>query len=345
MIKMIEKVIFIMTAFALAMPIVHSQNHPVFATDQYNILYALNLPNCTVRKIDSTKIDFFDIAFTSDGRLWGITFEQSKGSLYEIDTATAEATFIGNTTVASSALIALNDTTLLAESDYKLYGIHTQTAATHLIDSIGYASLGDFAWHGDSLYMTEFYGGIVRILFNRTYDKIESAILINDSTTPIPGFYGLATLYASDSSLTLVGFPKSGSAAAAYTINTKDGSSQEICANLFPNGPARGAASIDPYPKIKPLTVNNVPPLELILSIYPNPTRDKIRVCVSEATRTIPPYYKIEVSDYTGRRISTQSCTIGDGLEVDLSGLAKGLYLIRIANKVGHLGTYKVMKY
>jgi hypothetical protein len=105
-------------------------------------------------------IPLTDIAFDSDGTLYGVDF----GTLYRIDKATGATTQIGALLggVNGSALNDINgltfspDGTLYASSESGiLYTINTSTAVATSIFNTGFSGGGDLAFHQGRLYYTD----------------------------------------------------------------------------------------------------------------------------------------------------------------------------------------------
>lgn len=76
------------------------------------------------------------------------------------------------------------------------------------------------------------------------------------------------------------------------------------------------------------------------LSAYPNPVSGVLTVSVSG----LPEVNAIlQITDISGKLIRTQQMT-SESMNLDMSGLANGLYLIRYTDKAGNTGMMKVMK-
>jgi len=78
-------------------------------------LYSVDIYNCTKQLKGSTGHPIADIAFTPDGRLWGI----SGSELYRIDTSNASITLVVNHVGGfpnSKSLVELNDSILLIDN-------------------------------------------------------------------------------------------------------------------------------------------------------------------------------------------------------------------------------------
>ena len=202
----------------------------IFATISGGDLYSIDVANCNRHFVGATGIGFGDIAFTSDGTLWGI----SNGDLYKIDTINASTTLIGNTGVGAVSLVGVNDSIILAEFQTNLYGINTNNASTYLIGHIGYQAIGDLVLIKNDLYMVTPF---IKIELNSTFTEILNVLPIN---LTLPSCEGAAIFEGDYGSI--IGFNGSN----LIEICQYDGSYQVICPNLNIDG-TPGAASISNY--------------------------------------------------------------------------------------------------
>jgi hypothetical protein len=224
---------------------------PVFVNDGDGALYSVNLSNCTSRFIDTLKFDnkkiiFEDIAFTPDGRLWGIDGYY----LYRIDTIDASMTRIGYSDGTYSAgLVALDDSSLIGDYSDTLYEINVRTAQSTNLGYISTYACGDFSWYGNDLYVSE-CERITKITFKNNFTEVDSVIALNNSSRSYPGFLGLVTIPFNRSD-SLVGFGPSDS---AYLISPINGTYKTICSSI-PIG-VWGAASMS-FPSVFPIHLLN----------------------------------------------------------------------------------------
>jgi len=77
-----------------------------------------------------------------------------------------------------------------------------------------------------------------------------------------------------------------------------------------------------------PTSINTVDSPNNSFSIYPNPTRGRTTI-----TNQFPGTYQTELVDLTGRVL--QSNVLSSPLELDLSNLSKGIYLVRLSSSTG----------
>jgi hypothetical protein len=222
---------------------------PIYFDDAAGDIYSVNLTTCTIRLIGTTSQVTSDIAFTPDGKLWGIL---ESGALVLIDTSNASTTYIGSSTgTEHSGLVALNDSILLTIVNNTLYGIKTSNAQSFIIgQTSGYEGCGDFSWYYNDLYVTT-CDHMIKIVFNDTYDKIISSTDVdNVNSQPIP-FVGLVTesFNGTDS---LIGI----SASSLYSISHIDGTYKVLCPALNNTNSAVGSACIT-YPHSLPIHLLN----------------------------------------------------------------------------------------
>jgi gliding motility-associated-like protein len=202
----------------------------IFATVSGGGLYSIDVENCYRHFVGVTGISFGDIAFTSNGLLWGI----ANGQLFNIDTTNASTTLIGNTGIGAISLVGLNDSILLAEFQTKLYGINTNNASSYLIGEIGYQATGDLVLIDKNLYMVTPF---IKIELNSTSTEILNVLPIS---LTLPNCEGAAIF--NDNYISIIGF----NGANLIEICQVDGSYEVICPNLNIDG-TPGAASISNY--------------------------------------------------------------------------------------------------
>ncbi len=293
---------------------------PIFATIGGGDLYSFDLPNCTRHFVGSTGYGFGDIAFTPNGKLWGIV----GGELYQIDTSTANATLIGNTGIGAVSLVGLNDTTLLAEYDMKLYGLNINNAISYFIDTIGYQAAGDLTWYDDDLYMVTSGEQIIKMILNKTQTAIISTIPIGRS---VPSCEGAVTTSFVGEYNSIVGF----SGSDAIKICQIDGSSQMLCSNLNING-TPGAASLRLVSQVPEPTLCFVPTglerffSEYQFSIFPNPVVNKLNI----KTEYLGEIY-FRIYSTLGQLVMAGSFKKGTA-SIDVNDLVEGIYGIELAN-------------
>lgn len=202
----------------------------LFITISGGDLYSIDAANCHKYFIGSTGLGFGDIAFTSNGLLWGIYQNQ----LFKIDTADASTTLIGDTGIGAVSLVGMNDSILLAESQNKLYGINTNNATSYLIGEIGYQAAGDLVLIDKDLYMVT---PLIKIELNNAFTEI---LKISPISLTLPVCEGAAIF--DGNYISIIGFNGSG----LIQICQSDGSYHTICPNIVLEG-TPGAASILNY--------------------------------------------------------------------------------------------------
>ncbi|MGC4057423.1 MAG: hypothetical protein QM743_04775 [Chitinophagaceae bacterium] len=249
---------------------------PIYATITGGDLYSFDLANCTRKLIGSTGVGFGDIAFTADGKLWGI----AGGELFEINTATAAVRSLGLTGVQAVSLVGLNDTLLLAEDQKKLYSINVKTGASKYIDTIGFQAAGDLTWYDTDLVMVTSDGQIVKITLNNSNTAVLS---VRPAGSYIPTCEGAVTASFKDDYNAIVGF----SGKDAIKICPVDGSYKMLCPDLNIGG-TPGAASMRLYTQFPKPTVCTRPTAidEQItgkeLSLFPMPPGNGLRLSLNE---------------------------------------------------------------
>jgi gliding motility-associated-like protein len=195
--------------------------------------HSIDVTNCKSTLLGNAGLDFKDIAFTPDGRLWGV----SEGKLYQIDTLTYTTKYIGDTGFSSvTSLVDLDDTTLIVDNVFKIYKVNVNTASTTYIGDIDhqYIATGDLTWYINDLYMScakfsNQHHYLIRMTLNASHTTIIHFEEINKKKLPI--FYGLVTVSLTNES-PILGF-YSGD---IYKICHEDGSHKQICSLPLPQG-------------------------------------------------------------------------------------------------------------
>jgi hypothetical protein len=207
----------------------------------------------------------FDIAVTSDGRLWGIWAD----TLYQIDTISGSSSFVGKMGIQAGAdLVELNDSLLLTTNSGFLYSINVNDASTILIGEIGYDSAGDLIWYENYLYQISINGTLIRIELNDSNTEIVSSI----ETDTVPTAWAAVTTSELSSINTLAFIVGN----QLYNVCPFGGSYDQIC-EILPNGEsATGAASKrlpfqNPTPTNCLILKNQEMQSQKAISIYPNP--------------------------------------------------------------------------
>jgi gliding motility-associated-like protein len=208
--------------------------------------------NCTNEFIGSTGIDFGDIAFTSDGRLWGI----NDGKLYYIDTINANVNisqhiFLNTVSYNTVSLVGVNDSILLSEAFGNLYKLNVNNGVLSLIGNIGYIADGDLVMFDDVIYMLTPF---IKIVTNENFTNILEVVVINDS---LPGC--LAGASTNEYCTPLLGFSTKG----IILIDNNFGYYQKVCPNIniinnFGFTDVNGAASIPKKQSLKSEEMINV---------------------------------------------------------------------------------------
>jgi len=282
-------------------------------------LYSYDLTNCTKQLIGLTAQSFGDIAFTPNGKLWGI----NNSAIYSIDPITANATLIGNSGMDAVSLVGLNDTTLLVESGMKLYKINTNTAQSTYIDTIGYQAFGDLTWYDDHLYMVTSLGQIIKMVLNSNITDILSVTPIGNS---LPTCEGAVTAAFVDNYHSIVGF----NGLDLIKICQIDGSFELLCSNIN-SSRAFGAASIrlvtqDPPPSscTKSTGLENISS-DNLYSIFPIPTANKLNIRVENAQE-----FNFNIYNTLGQLVKSGNL-VKSTTTIYIDELINGIYFIELS--------------
>lgn len=122
----------------------------------------VNVATGAVTLVGNAGVILTDIAFSPGGVLYGITGT----SFYTINTSTGAATLIGslgNGISTADALEFSSSGTLYAADDQNLYTVNLATGLATDVGPMGYASDGDLAFAGGTLYLTTYSGQLVTV--------------------------------------------------------------------------------------------------------------------------------------------------------------------------------------
>lgn len=172
--------------------------------------------NCTTDFIGSTGISFGDIAFTSDGRLWGI----NDGKLYNIDTNNANLYFSHYVNYNTVSLVGINDSILLFEAFGNLHKLNVNNGELNLVGYIGYYADGDLVIFNNVIYMLTPF---VKIVTNDDFTSVLNVVLINNT---LPGCLAGASI--NDYCFPFIGFSTEG----IINIDKNNGHFKKICSNI-----------------------------------------------------------------------------------------------------------------
>jgi gliding motility-associated-like protein len=185
-------------------------------------------------------MNFGDIGFTSDGRLWGM----SSGMLYLIDTMNAAVAFKGSLGIFPVSLVGLDDHTLLGEDGANLYSINVDDLSTTWLGYIGYTASGDLAWNNGRLYMTGGYW-LIEIAMSIDFSAITEVKVVNADSNLVYNSFGTLTISSKDCSRRVVVFEYD-DGNKSVMVNTIDGNVENLCSGNLPDTVlVNGAASID----------------------------------------------------------------------------------------------------
>lgn len=295
---------------------------PIFVTISGGDLYKLNLSACTSTFVGSTGQGFGDIAFTPNGKLWGIV----SGDLYQIDTTTANSNLIGFTGLQSISLVGLNDTTVLAEVNQNLYGIRTTNTTTYSIGSIGYSATGDLTWYDNNLYMTS-GSELIKITLDATNSSILNAVPVS-TINAILGCEGAATSSFSGSDNRIIGFSNTD----VIKICQIDGTYQMLCSNIVPGGIPGGAsirlATQNPIPTSCQdfVGINDLTKQGRQLIISPNPFSYETKIEVSKILTNAC----LIVTNSFGQVIKQIDNINGQSIKFRCDNCESGIYFLQI---------------
>jgi hypothetical protein len=138
----------------------------LWVSDVDGNLGVVDVSTGNVSIIGNTGFLLTDLAFDSNGDLWGMNFT----SLYRVNTTTAAATLVGSHGVPTGNALVFGPTgsafegmLLAAGRDGNLYSLNTSTGAGTSLGTIGFNSAGDLAFNQGSLYLSSTTGELIRV--------------------------------------------------------------------------------------------------------------------------------------------------------------------------------------
>lgn len=322
------------TFIFLSLSLISFAQQPVYGLMYGGNLYSFNIANCTKHLIGNTGQDFADIALTPDGRLFGIGF----GGLFQIDTATAAITSIGDPGVGTVALVALNDSILFGEYNSNLYSININNLSSANLGTIGYPATGDFVWYDDDLYMVTAPNHIIKIKLNSSNTAIINVTAIG---TNVPGCEAAITSEFTGTFNSIVGFAGND----LIKICQLDGSTQMLCPGLatgsFSSAASHRLATQVPQPVSCSISTsfNENKITDFHLEIFPNPS-------ASEITLKAIDNLKFNFSIYNAQGQVVRKGNVETNSEsIDIKNLPSGIYSLWISqNKFIYSSSFIVEK-
>lgn len=281
-------------------------------------LFSVDAENC-VAELKGTSTYFTDIAFTTDGRLWGIS---QYGDIFKVDTMNADTTFMFNTDIYSTSLEGLNESNLLAVSGQSIYKIDLESGNTSNIGYIGCSPSGDITWYDDYLYLNA--NSLIRIdldLYSQNINDIKNVGW--PSYEGLDG-YGLAVSKFTDSTKVMLVFDTND----MYSVCQIDGSTRLRCEDLIEPW-VSGAANMR-YVKQEPTP-------EFCHHVV-EPT-EEVQFFINQLSKVITVYSSEEFTDLSislfsmsGQKIKYHSKVNGSEFSFDINNLAHGMYILKIIN-------------
>jgi hypothetical protein len=193
-----------------------SANIPtIYVIDDLGVIGTVNVTNGDVQVIGNTHVVMTDIAFDSNGILYGVTTDK----LYRINKSTGDSTLIGVLGITGATSLEFNTGgSILYTANNQLHSVKTDTGATTPIissDGFQFISSGDLASIGNTFYLTS----------KAANDYLVSLDTSTGTGTLVgsigfPNVFGLAT----NDNVTLYGF----SGTKVIRINTTTGAGTQL---------------------------------------------------------------------------------------------------------------------
>lgn len=295
----------------------HSQQ-TLYINTSASELVVIDPASCEATIVGNTSTVLQDIAFTPNGRLWGVY----GNSLYEIDPANASTTFVGTMTgLSTNSLVAWNNDTLIGDYYGWLWGVRVSDGYAWQIDSIGIGSSGDLTWFNGDLYMTTFAPDLARISVNSNLTAVTSIDHIGALSTGWGGgWLGANTLLMESDCgpmLRLLGCVGPN----VLEVSSVDASIVPVCPALI-SGVSWGAASLSEFPDVLSSTTTASTP-----NVF-SPNGDGVNDRLLPSPADLVTNWRCTIYDRWGKLVRVCSSEGWDGKSTDGAPCAGGTYFI-----------------
>jgi len=274
--------------------------------------------SCQVTFVGNTGTLLQDIAFTPDGRLWGV----AGNSLFELDANTGATQFVGTMPgLSTNSLVAWNNDTLIGDYYGWLWGIRVSDGYAWRIDSIAIGSSGDVTWFEGELYMTTFAPALVRISVNSDLSAVTSIEQVGMLAAGWGGgWLGANTLLMNGTCgqirrlISCVG-PN------VLEVSALDASITPICPNVL-SGNAWGAASLSEFRE-----VTTASPISQFPNVF-SPNGDGVNDELLPSELDYLTSWTCSIYDRWGNLVRTSNTQGWDGTTAAGTPCAEGTYFV-----------------
>ena len=203
---------------------VQLSSQEIFLSTLNNLLYRLNLEDCSYDQIGVMPTSSTDISFHPNGNLYSVS---STGSLFEIDIANGTADLIHTLPVNSAQLFTA--LTISAEGIFyvcglggDLYRYDLMSDTGVFLGNVGFGAEGDLTFYEGELYMAAENDNIVLVDID---NPANSTVAINGS---VPGrIFGVVSYAASCEEISV--YALTDNAASVYEVNFEDETLDFFC--------------------------------------------------------------------------------------------------------------------
>lgn len=196
----------------------------IFLSTLNNLLYRLNLEDCSYQQVGAMPISSTDISFHPNGNLYSVS---STGSLFELDITNGNAALVHTFQVSSSQLFTA--LTISAEGVFYVCGLGGDLYQYDLMSdngiflgNVGFGAEGDLTFYEGELYMAAEDDNIVLVDIDNPGN---STVAINGS---VPGrIFGVVSYAASCEEISV--YALTDNAANVYEVNFEEESLDFFC--------------------------------------------------------------------------------------------------------------------
>ncbi|MBK8614583.1 MAG: gliding motility-associated C-terminal domain-containing protein [Flavobacteriales bacterium] len=281
-------------------------------------LVKVDAASCQTTVVGSTSTLLQDIAFTPDGRLWGVY----GNSLYEIDPNDATTSFVGSMPgLSTNSLVAWNNDTLIGDYYGWLWGIRASDGYAWQIDSIAIGSSGDLTWYNGDLYMTTFAPDLVRISVNSNLTAVTSIVHVGMLSVGWGGGWLGANTLMLESDCGPMPHLIACVGPNVLEVSATDASISPVCANVI-SGISWGAASLSEFREVIP-TASSIS----IPNVF-SPNGDGVNDQLLPSPPDLVTHWTCSIYDRWGNLVRICGSQAWDGRSVDGTLCAEGTYFI-----------------
>lgn len=196
----------------------------IFLSTLNNLLYRLDLSDCSYQQIGTMPGSSTDISFHPNGNLYSVN---STGSLFEVDVTTGNATLLhtfepGATQLYTALTISAEGIFYVCGLAGDLYSYDLDSDSGNFLGNVGFGAEGDLTFYEGELYMAAENDNIVLVDID---DPSASTIAVDGNVSG--RIFGVVSYAASCEDISV--YALTDMAASVYEVNFEDGTLDFYC--------------------------------------------------------------------------------------------------------------------